>query len=102
MEIEKQFFYTNGAEIAVSPYDLNIKFLRQGTPEGASGNPVGNNIQPTTMAELTVAMSLSHAKTLLPGLYQSIIDYERSFGLIAVTPDAQNIFDTTFKLDPKK
>lgn len=93
MELDKQFFYSNGLEISVSPYDITLKFLRQGSPEGAAP---GVELQPQKLAELSVAMSPAHAKAMLSGLYTSIMSYEQSVGAIALQADAQKIFDETF------
>ena len=99
-ELDKQFFYSNGLEIAVSPYDINLKFFRQGTPQSAVvTDPLKSkalNIQLQKNAELTVAMSPGHAKAMLSALYTSIINYEKSVGPIPLQADAQKIYNDTF------
>lgn len=99
MESEMNFFYTNAVEIGVSPYDVNLKFIRQGTPEDVQQ---GQAVKPQKMAELVVAMSPSHAKAMLAGFYKSILEYERSVGKIAIDASAQKIFDETFSAFQKK
>lgn len=98
MESEKQFFYCNSVEIGVSAFDVNLKFIRQGTPKNAKSGAV----IPENIAELTVAMSPAHAKAMLPGLYKAIIDYEKKVGLIAVESAVQKTFDETFTTLHKK
>lgn len=99
MGLDEQFFYANGLELAVSPYDITLKFLRQGTPEGAAP---GVELQPKRIAELSVAMSPVHAKAMLSGLYTAIMGYEESVGAIALPAEAQKTFNETFALLLKK
>lgn len=93
MESDNQFFYANGLELAVSPFDITLKFLRQGAPEGAAA---GVDLQPKRIAELSVAMSPGHAKAMLAGLYTSIMEYEQKVGEIAVPSETQEKFNETF------
>ena len=93
MDTEGRFFYTNGLELAVSAYDFNLKFLRQGAPE----NPEpGKQLAPARLDELIVGMSPGHAKTMLVGLYKAVRDYEANIGHITVNAEDQKKFDDAF------
>ncbi len=98
MESDMQFFYSNSVEIGVSPFDVNLKFIRQGTPENAKEGAV----VPQNMAELTVAMSPAHAKAMLAGFYKAVFDYENNVGKIALEAATQKTFDETFATFQKK
>lgn len=93
MEAEKLFFYSNGLELAVSPYDITFKFLRQGAPD--NGQP-GVELQPKKLDEITVALSPGHAKAMLTMLYNSINGYERQVGIIPLQERDQQAFITAF------
>lgn len=93
MESDNQFFYCNGSEIAVTLFDFNFKFLRQGTPAGAQP---GVEMQPENKDSLTVAMSPAHAKTMLYGYFNSVKDYEKNFGSITISAEMQKLFNETF------
>ncbi|MDD4964913.1 MAG: hypothetical protein PHI11_13455 [Gallionella sp.] len=93
MESEKNFFYSNGLELAVSPYDINLKFLRQGTPDGSV---VGNTPAPIRLDEMTVSMGPALAKTIAVMLFKVIEDYEKNIGHIALQAQEQKIFEDVF------
>lgn len=92
MSSEDQFFYTNAVVIGVSPFDVNLKFLRQGTPSGIQTGAVA----PVDLAELTVAMSPAHAKSMLVGFYNAIVEYEKKVGRITLEEANQQSFDKAF------
>lgn len=93
MDTEAKFFYCNGLELAVSPFDFNLKFVRQGAAPNAEP---GKMTAPAKLDELMVAMSPAHAKAMLAGLYQSVKDYEANIGHITVTAEDQKKFEETF------
>ena len=93
MESDRNFFYANGLEVAVSPYDINLKFLRQGSPENAE---TGVATQPEKIDEVTVAMSPAHAKAMLPGIFKAIVHYEQTFGSISLESKVEEDFGNTF------
>ena len=67
--------YTNAVEITVGPYDLVMDFGFK-TPEATKkGSP---DVEPVAR----VAMSLAHAKSMLPLLARVIADYEDKVGPI--------------------
>jgi len=67
------FFYTNVMQAFLGPYDFVIDFgyKRPETAPAAAPDPA-----------CRVAMSLSHAKTMLPIIAKLIADYEGQFGKI--------------------
>ena len=93
MSNEGKFFYSNGLEVAVSPFDFNLKFLRQGAPENAEA---GKLLAPSRLDEIIVAMSPSHAKAMLAGLYSAVMDYETNIGPITISNEDQKKFNETF------
>jgi hypothetical protein len=65
--------YANAVEITVGPFDLVMDFGFK-TPEATKkGSP---DVEPV----VRVAMSLSHAKSMLPLLARVIADYEANVG----------------------
>lgn len=89
----KKFFYSNGLEIAVSPYDFNLKFLRTGARAGIEpGDPVTS----IPLDEIIIAMSPAHAKAMISGLYNSVVDYEKTIGPISIDSAGQDNFMKTF------
>lgn len=67
--------YTNAVEITVGPYDLIMDFGFK-TPEATKkGSP---DVEPVAR----VAMSLAHAKSMLPLLARMIAEYEEKVGPI--------------------
>ena len=62
---------------------------------GPQGGEQGNVI-PIKLAELTVAMSPSHAKAMSAGFYTAIANYEKQLGPIALDAKTQKAFDDTF------
>ena len=93
MDTEKKFFYSNALELAVSPYDFSLKFLRTGV---AAGTTPGVATIPVPLDEIIIAMSPGHAKAILSGLYKSVIDYENTFGSITIDKARQDEFMNTF------
>jgi len=95
MTSDGKFFYTNALEVAASSYDVNLKFMRNGTSTGASSDasPVIE-----LKDEITVAMSPAHAKAMLPSLLRIVLEYEKHSGApIALPNDMQKLWDETFK-----
>jgi hypothetical protein len=93
MDTEKKFFYSNSLELAVSPYDFSLKFLRTGV---AAGTTPGNAIVFVPLDEIIIAMSPGHAKAMLSGLYKSVVDYEKTIGPITIDKAGQDEFMNTF------
>lgn len=94
-----KFFYCNATEIAVTPYDFNITFFRQGASKSASpqeGKEVSMQVAPVRLDEMTVAMSPSHAKAMLSGFFQAVRDYEKNVGPITTDAVAEQRFRDIF------
>ena len=89
MDREPKFFYANGVEMAVSAYDFNLKFVRQGAPSGATP---GTAVTAERLDELTVTMSPAHAKTLIGVFIKSVHDYEKNIGKIVLPGDEEEKF----------
>lgn len=71
-EQEVPFYYTNVMQANLGAFDLSIEFGRKSAANrGAQFDPV-----------CTVAMSLSHAKSMIPILTRLIAAYEAQFGQI--------------------
>ena len=100
MDSDKQFFYANSLELAISPYDFTFKFLRQGAPDGVLQQ--GQPLPPKRIDELSVAMSPAHAKAMIAAQFKAIIAYEKQFGKIAFETEKQNEFDNVFGAILKK
>lgn len=94
---EQKFFYTNGMELAVSAYDVTLKFLRNGAMSTV-GAEKGVTVEATieVLDTLVVGMSPSHAKALVPGLMLAITQYEKQHGKIPLPPEAVSAWNTTF------
>jgi hypothetical protein len=67
-EGEAPFFYANVMEAKVGAYDFTIDFGYRSPDTGRA----------TTVA--TIAMSISHAKTMIPVIAKLIAAYEQQFG----------------------
>ena len=92
MSIDEKFFYTNGVEVGISPYDFSLKFMRNGSPtpetvKAAAASQALGASPAMVMETMTIAMSPVHAKAMLPILAQMIATYEQAFGTIALPPD---------------
>ena len=98
MNNENRFFYANSAEVSVSPYEISIKFIRQGAPESkpSKGRQEPQNVLPINIEDFVIAMSPSHAKALLPGLFNSVMQYEKNLGDIPLEAVAKKQFNDTF------
>lgn len=93
MESDAKFFYANALEVAVSPFDFSLKFMRQGTPAEA----VHNVPSPAaTLDAMIVGMSPTHAKAMLSGLFKAVMGYESENGTISVPAEVQAEFLNTF------
>lgn len=75
MSEDKHFFYANAVEVAVSMYDLNLKFMRTGTPKSTLQTGM-QQVQPELLDEMVIGMSPQHAKALLPALTTALQQYE--------------------------
>lgn len=85
MSDDKQYFYANSVEVAVTLYDINLKFLRTGTgevPLNLTNSPVAQQMQPKKVDEFSICMSPQHAKSMLPALTSAIAKYEEIYGVI--------------------
>lgn len=67
--------YANSVELSAGPFDIVFDFGFRGPVPGSSKPG-----RPQSVAK--VAMSLSHAKTMLPILARVIADYEKNVGTI--------------------
>lgn len=105
MTDETKFFYTNGLEASVSPYDVSLKFFRNVTapPPAGTVRPVGERTESrATAAEtLVVSMSPTHAKAIIPSMIQLIEEYENTFGPLPLPPEIQLIWDRRFQSGEK-
>lgn len=90
---EDKFFYANGAEMAVTPYDVTMKFLRNGSSTssvGSAPNTAGAPMEatPTILDTMSVSMSPSHAKTVAAAMLHLIREYEKQYGTIPLTVES--------------
>lgn len=103
MSEEKPFFYCNGLQVATSPYDITLNFIRHAPKVGAAtGLMAGVPSDPVRAAELLVSMSPMHAKAMLPGLFKVVADYENTFGPIALPKEIQDLYSKTFLVRSEK
>lgn len=72
-EQEVPFFYTNVMEASLGAFDFTLQFGYK--PPEESGTARYTKV-------CTIAMSLSHAKTMLPIIAKLIAAYEQQFGQI--------------------
>lgn len=86
------FFYANGLELGVSPYDFTFKFLRQSPQDNAAG---GDNVPSQQNAQFSISMSPTHAKSILAGLLDAVSVYEQTVGKIPLPADQQGKLDET-------
>jgi hypothetical protein len=87
MSEDKQFFYANAVEIALSVFDVNLKFMRTGNPttslaQSQANPPLMQQIQPTLQDQMVIGMSPQHAKALLVNLTEGLKQYEAQFGAL--------------------
>lgn len=103
MSNEPKFFYANAMEMAASPYDISLKFMRNGA-EVAKPVVPGTTVEATAVLldSLAVSMSPSHFKAMLPGLVKIVVEYEKQFGLIPLPPDAAAVWNASFPVENKK
>lgn len=81
----RTFIYSNSAEIAVTPWDINIKFFRMRTPDSpalAAATTALGMVLPEKAEECLVAMSPAHAKKFLESLQLGIEQFEKMHGTI--------------------
>ena len=90
----KKFFYANSVQLGVSAYDFTLHFLRQGMPPGS---PDAKGVVPPNQDDLAVGMSASHAKAMLAGLYDAVVQYEKAFGPIPLDPKVKAAYDEFVK-----
>lgn len=93
MSDKPTFVYANAMDLAVSPYDFCLRFIRNEANNMGAGNP------PDVIKadSVVVAMSPAHAKAMLPSLYRAVLEYERQFGKIGLMQDMLDDFNKTFK-----
>lgn len=99
MSIEGKFFYANSLEVAVSPFDISMKFMRNGTETAqkpAATSEINPNAAISVLDAMTVSMSPSHAKAMVPALLRLVQEYEKQFGRIPLGADIQATWDATF------
>lgn len=102
MAVDEKFFYSNAIEVAVSPFDINLKFIRNGTATPAQVVPVNTPVDATPIVQeaMVVAISPSSLKTMLPGLLQAVAIYEQKFGAIPIASDALARWNAAVKPQP--
>ena len=90
---EAKFFYANAVFLAVSNYDVSMRFVRN---EPAADAQPGPGSQVVVADTFTVAMSITHAKSMLPVLMDAVVQYEKLFGKQALAPELQVKYDQHF------
>lgn len=92
------FFYANAMELAVSPYDFSLRFIRNAAGQVALPEGVRTGEVPVvTRASMTVGMSPTHAKAMLPALVNAVLRYEEQLGKLTIPQEMQTAFDALFK-----
>lgn len=91
---EKNFFYANAIEVAYSPYDVSLKFQRNGAD--ASSSSAAREVMPKTLNDFIISMSPGHLKAMLPALYRAVCDYERKYGEMPLPQDVRKEYDAAF------
>ena len=76
---ENKFFYANSVEIAVSQYDVNLKFMRTGTPKPSLQPGGTQQVIPELLNKIIIGMSPQHTKALLSALTEALKQYEKTF-----------------------
>jgi hypothetical protein len=90
---DDKFFYANGAEVAVTAYDIAIKFLRNGSSTSLVGSSPsktgrdGEEREAQVLDNLSVFMSPSHAKTVIAAMLHLVREYERQYGQIPLSAE---------------
>lgn len=87
MEPTPTLFYTNAMELALSAYDVTLRFLRNGSDNSAAAGPGPTESKVVVLDSLIVSMSPSHLKAMMPALIIAIVEYEKMFGSIPLPPD---------------
>jgi hypothetical protein len=70
--LEPQFFYVNAVHLTLNPFDITMDFAYH--PSGHHGH----HFHPA----VRIAMSPSHAKSMLKILADRVASYEQEFGVI--------------------
>ena len=96
MSDDAKYFYANAVQIAVTPFDVTLTFMRNGIPNGAVTTLVPTQTQGKVVDSSAIGMSPSHAKAMLPAIYNAIVEYEKSFGKLGLPPELQANFDKVF------
>lgn len=95
--MDERFFYANASEVGASPYDVTVRFKREGLPNSAT-SPSSDGIVPVELKEvLTVSMGAAHAKVFAASLVRAVREYEKRFGAIPVPTDKAEMCDAIFK-----
>jgi hypothetical protein len=97
---EIPFFYTNSLQVSLTPYDVLLEFLRQGSsgdptkaiPVGPDGHAAGE-----VRDRLSVAMSPMHCKAMIASMVLVVQQFEAQFGPIPVLPEVQKAYDEFVK-----
>lgn len=92
-EEKQQFFYANAVEVAMSVFDINLKFMRTGTPKTdlQQSGKGGQTTQAEFREEMVVAMSPQQAKAFLPALTNVLEMYEKQFGVIPTPKEVASL-----------
>ena len=93
METESEnagkFFYANGLEVAASPFDFSLKFIRNGTPDAFNKPGQNYNVIPVLADKFVVSMSPVLAKLMLKNLTIAIDNYERANSAIVIPKELE-------------
>jgi hypothetical protein len=91
---QENFFYANGLELAVSVFDVTLRFIRNGA---APGSVPTQGAKPVRFADFSISMSPSHAKAMMVPLVNAIREYEKAHGKIPVEAKDQQAWDSLNK-----
>lgn len=91
--IEKKSFYSNSSKVMATAYDIGIIFDRTRAPEVPATVTKSSQVVPVIAESLEVSMSPSHAKAVVIGLLNAVLDYEKNIGSIPLPADKQTAFD---------
>ena len=88
MSDENKFFYANGVELAMTAFDVNLKFLRTGTQTVLQQQSGIKQASAVLQDEMVVGMSPQQAKLLVENLTNVLQAYEVQIGKL---PDSEKL-----------
>lgn len=86
MDSPTPHFYANALDVAVSPYDLTLRFARNMPPAHGLGKSEASEevLTPVRGGEIAVLTSPTHAKAILSALIVGLLRYEKDIGPVAL------------------